>query len=79
MCIGAPIPLSLTYRDSDENQKIDTLEIIYDQEMTGSIDLVDLFLSSATGGLYERRIHTETGFFLSGSLSRNMLTLTMVE
>ncbi len=79
MCIGAPIPLSLTYRGSDGNQKIDTLEIIYDQEMTGSINLADLFLSSATGGLYERRVNTETGFFLSGSLSGNTLTLTMME
>jgi hypothetical protein len=45
----APKPLSLIYSDSDGNHRIDTLEIYYDQELTGTVNLVNIFLYSRTG------------------------------
>ncbi len=76
---GKPKPTSLVYRDIDGNNRIDTLEIAYDQELSGALDVSTLLLSSATGGLYERRVNTETGFFLTGFLLGNLAILKIQE
>ena len=76
---GTLIPRSLIYDDSDENGKIDTLEILYDDVLTGSVSVDSIFLYSNTGGLSTTRINTQTGFIISGFLSGNTLVLKLRE
>jgi hypothetical protein len=73
------IPLELYYSDEDANSRIDTLEIIYLYELTGTVNTWSIFVYSRSWGLSEGRINTETGFILTGSLSGSSLILSLRE
>jgi hypothetical protein len=76
---GALTPISLVYDDQDGDHLIDTLEILYPYELTGSIDLSLIMLFSRTWWLSTTKIDTATWHILSGSLRGNLLILTLLE
>lgn len=67
----------LSYSDENADGFIDTLHIAYTENLTGSVDISKIFLSSVTGGLSDYEIKNSTGMILSGSLSGNILTLSL--
>ncbi|MBW7954754.1 hypothetical protein H3C61_02995 [Candidatus Gracilibacteria bacterium] len=71
----------LYYLDLDNNLKIDTLEIEFNQSLTGNLDLSKLQLQSATGGLLKDKKLEITGSDIvsSYSFSGNILTLNLIE
>lgn len=73
------IPNQLSYGDGDMNGKIDFITLTYPRALGGNIDVSQIELFSATGGLSRERISTQTGFVTGYSLSGNILTLTLLE
>jgi hypothetical protein len=69
---------SLEDLDSDEDGRIDTLIITYEEVLTGTVNTGAFLLSSATGGLYLTGISSATGYILSGSIDENTLILSIV-
>lgn len=69
---------SLSYGDADTNGFIETLFIAYPEILSGSVNTGSIALYSAMGGLYENRVNTETWYILSGSLSGNILILSIL-
>ncbi|MDD2693372.1 MAG: lamin tail domain-containing protein [Candidatus Gracilibacteria bacterium] len=75
---GKLVATSLSYGDMDGDSFIETLFITYPEVLSGSVNTGGISLYSATGGLYEHRINTETGYILSGSLSGNVLIFSII-
>jgi hypothetical protein len=69
------LPQVLLYSDSDWDNRIDTLEILYDIYLTGSVDISRIFLYSNTWWLYEERINTMTWYILDAEIEENILRL----
>lgn len=76
---GALIPMEMYYSDNDNNNKIDTLEILYPFTLTWSIHTENIFLFSESWWLWNRKIDTESWYILSWSLSWNILILSLRE
>jgi hypothetical protein len=77
--IAPLIAREIYYSDSDNDKKIDTLEIIYPYALTWVVNTGAIFLYSNTGGLSSMRINTFSGYILSGTLSGNILIFHMLE
>jgi hypothetical protein len=77
--ISTLAPLELWYSDTDKNEKIDTLEIVYPHVLTWMVNTGSLFLFSRSWGISQNKIDTQTGYILSGSLSWSTLILTLLE
>ncbi len=73
------VPLEMWYSDTDKNEKIDTIEIVYPYVLTWMVNTGSLFLFSRSWGLSQNKIDTQTGYILSGSLSGSTLILTFLE
>ncbi len=76
---GVLFPEKMYYSDSNGNRKIDTLEIYYPYDLTGSVNTGSIALYSTSWWLSTSKIDTKTGFVLSGSLSGNILILSIQE
>ncbi len=76
---GVLLPEKMYYSDSDGNSKIDTLEIYYPYVLTGNVNTGSIALYSASWWLSITKIDTKIGFVLSGSLSGNILILSIQE
>lgn len=72
---GSLAPQLLLYSDSDGDNRIDMLEVLYDIYITGSIDVSKISLYSNTGWLYEERVNTATGYILDAEIEDNILRL----
>ncbi len=84
-CIFADtIPLiadKLYYLDSDNNLKIDTFEIVFNQNISWNIDFTKIFLSSNTWGLSSSRLDSLSGnsIFSSSKIKNNFLQIKIQE
>jgi hypothetical protein len=69
------------FLDTNNNNKIDRLEIEFNNELTGSLNIDKLFLYSDTRGLSSSKLDSVSGnsIFSSSSLSGNILILNLVE
>lgn len=74
---GSLVPQILLYDDTDHDGHIDTLEILYDISITGSLDVTRVSLYSNTGGLYSERINTLTGYITGYEIENNILRLSI--
>ncbi len=74
---GSLVPQILLYDDTDNDGHIDTLEILYDISITGSLDITRVSLYSNTGGLYSERINTLTGYITGYEIENNILRLSI--
>lgn len=68
-------PQILLYSDTDGDNRIDMLEVLYDVYLTGSVDISQILLYSNTGWLYTERVNTETGHILEAEIEDNVLRL----
>lgn len=64
----------LEYGDEDSDGKFDFIKISYSESLTGSIDVSKIFLTSASGGLFEESILKDNSKIFSGAISENILT-----
>jgi hypothetical protein len=65
------VPLSaqaLEYCDRDLDGKIESVSLVFNKAITGSLDVSKLLLYSETGGLSTNRIGTLSGFIQTGSI-----------
>ncbi len=69
----------LYYLDKDSNWKIDTLQIVFDKELTWSLDYSKLFLYSNTWWLSTSKLDWVNNIFSNYSLSWNTLILDILE
>lgn len=69
----------LYYSDSDNNSKIDLLEIEFNKFITWSLDYSKIKIYSNTWGLSDRLINTETWLISSFEIISNVLKLRLVE
>lgn len=64
----------LEYGDEDGDGKFDFIKISYSESLTGSIDISKIFLTSASGGLFESPVIKDNLKIFSGAISENILT-----
>jgi hypothetical protein len=71
----------LYFLDTDNNNKIDRLEIDFSSELTGALNPDKLFLYSSTGGLSSAKLDSVSGtsIFSSYYLSGNTLLINLTE
>lgn len=71
----------LYFLDTDNNNKIDRLEIEFSSSLTGILNPDKLFLYSSTGGLSISKLDSVSGtsIFSSYSLSGNILLVNLIE
>jgi Lamin Tail Domain len=79
MLTGEILPVSLSYDDLDLDGAVDTLFIEYDVLLTGALLPENISLYSNTGWLYMSGVLTQTGYILGGTLSGNILILSIRE
>lgn len=78
---GVLLETYLYYLDSDSNGKIDTLEIVFNNTLTGSLNVSKLFLYSNTGWLSSVQLNSISWntIFSGSSFSWNTLKINIVE
>lgn len=71
---GFVVADELEYGDEDSDGKFDFIKISYSESLTGSVDVSKIFLTSASGGLFEEPISKDNSKIFSGAISENILT-----